>query len=151
MLIRLRKWNKKAQSTAEYAVLFALVVGAVVAMQVYVRRGIQGRLKSVVDDITIGNSITNVAGLGTIFANGQFQYEPYYLASDARTERESNQVELMGTNGMTGRTLVEATGSGREQIMGWGNELANVATGPSANIGNIAAPNMVTINTETGF
>jgi len=37
--------NRKAQSTAEYAILIALVIGVVIAMQTYVKRGIQGRYK----------------------------------------------------------------------------------------------------------
>jgi len=37
-------WQKKAQSTAEYAILLALIIGAAMAMQVYVKRGLQGRV-----------------------------------------------------------------------------------------------------------
>lgn len=47
MLIRM----KKSQSTLEYALLIAVVVGAFLGMQVYVKRGIQGRLKATADDM----------------------------------------------------------------------------------------------------
>jgi len=47
MLIKVRK----AQSTLEYALIISVVVGALLAMQVYVKRGVQGRLKSATDDI----------------------------------------------------------------------------------------------------
>ena len=47
MLIRI----KKAQSTLEYALIISVVVGALLAMQVYVKRGIQGRLKKAADDL----------------------------------------------------------------------------------------------------
>jgi len=43
--------KRRAQSTLEYALIIAVVVGALIAMQVYVKRGIQGRLKSATDDI----------------------------------------------------------------------------------------------------
>lgn len=48
MFIRL---NKKAQSTLEYGVIIAVIVAALVAMQVYLKRGVQGRLRQASDDI----------------------------------------------------------------------------------------------------
>lgn len=41
----------KGQSTLEYAVLIIIVIGALLSIQVYIKRGIQGRLKSATDDI----------------------------------------------------------------------------------------------------
>lgn len=43
--------KRRAQSTLEYALMIAVVVGALIAMQVYVKRGLQGKLKSATDDI----------------------------------------------------------------------------------------------------
>ena len=43
--------NKKAQSTLEYAVLIIIVIGALLTIQIYIKRGIQGRLKQATDDI----------------------------------------------------------------------------------------------------
>lgn len=43
--------KKKAQSTLEYAVLIIIVIGALLSIQVYIKRGIQGRLRSAADDI----------------------------------------------------------------------------------------------------
>jgi len=71
MLIKL----KKAQSTAEYAILISVIVGAALAMQVYIKRSLQAKmhdagvaLTDVSDDIT-GDGVV----LGTLR-----QYEPYY-------------------------------------------------------------------------
>ncbi len=59
------------QSTMEYAVLLALVAAAIVGMQIYVRRGIQGRIKNLANEIspehyeagtTISNSTTIQSG-----------------------------------------------------------------------------------------
>lgn len=48
----LRTFNRhKAQSTVEYAVLTAIIIGALLTIQTYVKRGVQGRLKSSSDDI----------------------------------------------------------------------------------------------------
>jgi len=43
--------KKKAQSSLEYAILIIIVLGALLSIQVYIKRGIQGRLKSATDDI----------------------------------------------------------------------------------------------------
>ncbi|MDP2652463.1 MAG: hypothetical protein Q8Q08_00350 [Candidatus Omnitrophota bacterium] len=43
--------KKKGQSTLEYAVLIIIVIGALLSIQVYIKRGVQGRLKSAADDI----------------------------------------------------------------------------------------------------
>lgn len=65
--------NKKAQNTAEYALLIALVVAGVIAMQTYAQRALQARIH----DASIfmaksGNSNGNGIGNST-------QYEPYYM------------------------------------------------------------------------
>lgn len=43
--------NKRAQSTLEYAVIIAVVVAALIAMQAYVKRGLQGKYRQASDDI----------------------------------------------------------------------------------------------------
>ena len=43
--------NKRGQSTLEYAVLIVVIIGALLTIQVYIKRGVQGRLKSAADDI----------------------------------------------------------------------------------------------------
>ncbi len=42
---------QKGQSTLEYAALFAVVIGAIIAGQVYFKRGVQGKLKSSADQM----------------------------------------------------------------------------------------------------
>lgn len=49
MLRRLKR--QKGQNTLEYALLIAVVVGALIAMQRYINRGIQGGLRGRADDI----------------------------------------------------------------------------------------------------
>lgn len=43
--------NKKGQSTLEYGVVIAIIVAGLIAMQAYIKRGVQGRLKQASDDI----------------------------------------------------------------------------------------------------
>ena len=48
----IRTLNKKrGQSTLEYAVLIIVIIAALIAIQTYMKRGVQGRLKSASDDI----------------------------------------------------------------------------------------------------
>ena len=109
-----RRLGKKAQTTAEYAILIALVVGAVVAMQVYVRRGIQGRVRDAVDYTGTNGSVGNET-----FGFGGDQYEPYYLVSDASSGQiaTSNEALLTG-GGVTRNSTTTSTGL-RNQTMGW--------------------------------
>jgi len=43
--------NRRAQGTLEYAVIIAVVVAALIAMQAYFKRGVQGKIKQASDDI----------------------------------------------------------------------------------------------------
>ncbi len=79
--------KRKAQSTAEYAILIALVVGVVIAMQTYVKRGVQARVHD-----EVGGMVNGTAELGTTDADKQ--YEPYYLNSTlaATTNAETTNI-----------------------------------------------------------
>lgn len=94
--------NKKAQSTAEYAILIGLVVAGAIAMQTYVKRGLQGGVKYAVDR----------AGK----VGGTAQYEPYYLQSDFDTTTKAHtDTEQMKTKGEVirdfGQKTIERSGS----------------------------------------
>ncbi len=64
----LNKRRKKGQSTLEYAILIIIIIGALMSIQVYIKRGVQGRLKQASDDIgdqfSVGN--TNVTTTMTV-------------------------------------------------------------------------------------
>jgi predicted hydrocarbon binding protein len=42
---------KRAQSTLEYAMVVVIVVAALIAMQVYLKRSMQGRLRGIADEL----------------------------------------------------------------------------------------------------
>lgn len=109
-----RKLGKRAQTTAEYAILIALVVGAVVAMQVYVKRGIQGRVKDVVDHTGTGGE---VAGENLTLSGSQ--YEPYYSQSTASTNQQTGSTENILTGGATSRSSTTSVSADRDQTVGW--------------------------------
>ena len=89
--------NKKAQSTAEYVIVLGLIVAAVVAMQTYVKRGFQAKIKDAVDY----NDPTN--NTYAIFSTSQ--YEPGYLSSNFKSTRDSTQADGMVQDGGVTRTL----------------------------------------------
>ena len=88
MLLKIFK-NKKAQNTAEYAILIGLVIGAVVAMQQYAQRTIQARIRD-----------ANVTFRDQTKALGEsLQYEPYYSESNSNTQKDTNTEETLTSKG----------------------------------------------------
>lgn len=84
--------NKKAQQTAEYALLISLVVAAIIAMQTYAQRTIQARIRDA--SVHMVNGTTDLQELGSTM-----QYEPYYLETSYETFRNetTEQVQEAGT------------------------------------------------------
>ena len=52
--------TKRGQSVLEYAILMVIIIAALLTLQTYIKRGIQGRLKSATDDI--GSQYTTADG-----------------------------------------------------------------------------------------
>lgn len=74
--------NRTGQHTIEYAILIAVVIGALSAMQLYMKRGIQARLKDGTDNIAgivETQASADLAGASNLFGTDT-QYEPYYMA-----------------------------------------------------------------------
>ncbi len=71
MLTYLNKRRKKGQSTLEYAVLIIIIIGALLSIQVYIKRGIQGRLKGAADDIGDQFSVGNTNVVKTMRTSSQ--------------------------------------------------------------------------------
>ena len=77
--------NKRAQNTAEYAILISLVVAGIIAMQTYAQRALQARVRDAgryladqTDDL--GNTV---------------QYEPYYLSTDYTVTRNESDTQRL--------------------------------------------------------
>lgn len=74
---------RRGQSTLEYAVVIAVVVGALVAMQYYIKRGVQGKLRESSDQIGEQYSAGNVTSKYTTEQVGVFKgKETFGLDSD---------------------------------------------------------------------
>jgi len=100
--------NKKGQSTAEYAILIGLVVAALIAIQTYVKRGLQGRFKTEVDDMAIATKELGTTG----------QYEPYYLDSNYSTQTKKDETKLSGAAKSPTRSIDEdVTQKGKQTLL----------------------------------
>lgn len=85
MIVQLRR-KIKAQSTAEYAIFFGIIIAAAIGMQRYVQRGMQGRLKSATDMVGAASSDAVIDGTGvSLGVSGQ--YVPYYVERDTSIQR----------------------------------------------------------------
>ncbi len=87
---------RKGQSTAEYAIVIGLVIAAAVAMQVYVKRSLQAKVKDAVD--------YNDAS-ATMLSTGQ--YEPYYLTSELTNTRKESTTATTAVGGGVVRAINE--------------------------------------------
>jgi len=79
----------KGQSTAEYAIVIGLVIAAAVAMQIYIKRQLQGKVKDAVDYNETTAETNN--WLKTTAAQNLKQYDPYYQTSENVTTTADNK------------------------------------------------------------
>jgi hypothetical protein len=110
--------GSKAQSTAEYVVVLGLIVAAVLAMQTYIKRGLQGRIKDAVDFADQGNQNAET-GVNATVQFSRDQYEPYYLQSQFGSTRKTTDREKTGTGGDVYRASAEnTTRAGEQKLLG---------------------------------
>lgn len=106
--------NRRAQNTMEYALLIAIVIGVFSAMQLYVRRGMQARIRNGVDNVPdmVLNQEEDAEKVQGLLGAAE-QYEPYYVAqgdySMQTTSKEGVSkdatTESGGVSELTGSTV----------------------------------------------
>jgi len=99
----------KAQSTAEYAIFFGIIIAVAVAMQKYVKRGAQAKMADVTDAMTdsgAGQELVDGVTLGA-----RSQYEPYYLRDEQVTESERSHDQTVA------RDIAEEGAESRLDVM----------------------------------
>ncbi len=110
MFIKLN--SRRGQNTAEYAILIGVIVAAAIAMQIYIRRGMQARIKDAVDFARTGDDDSG----GYLYSN-ETQYEPYYMesAKTITTTQSGSSSEALQEGGGVNRVIssesVSRTGS----------------------------------------
>ncbi len=85
-------YNKSGQNTAEYALLIALVIAGVIAMQTYSQRSLQARVK---DASKYMSTETEKDESGAQILGKVQQYEPYYLESKYETDRVTEDQKML--------------------------------------------------------
>lgn len=119
MLRKLIK-NKKAQNTAEYAILISLVVAGIIAMQTYAQRALQARVRDAAQYLS---DTTN--GLGNTV-----QYEPYYLSTDYNVERDETITESYdGSTIVKGENSLRTRMKGGRQTTSYDTSVAGIVNG----------------------
>ena len=86
-------------------------------MQVFVKRGIQGRIKDVVEDTTLGGQVNSAAVTG-IFKAGQ--YEPYYTSSTKTNQQTNDSSEKLAEGGAVTKDINRTTSVQGTTTIGWG-------------------------------
>ena len=86
--------NKKAQNTAEYAILISLVVAGIIAMQTYAQRALQARVRDAGQYLK-----TETSSLGATV-----QYEPYYLSTNYEVTRNEEETQVLDDTTVSQRT-----------------------------------------------
>ena len=85
------RMSRRGQTILEYTIVFIIVLGVMIAMRNYVKRGIQGRWKSVSDDF------------------GQ-QYDPQFINSNIMYSTQTNAQSIVQVeNGSFNGTQVQWT------------------------------------------
>lgn len=91
--------SRKGQSTLEYALIIAVVLGGLLAMQNYMRRGVEGKLRSSTDSI------------GTQYSAGNTTSTYVTTQNDPSIVRETFGLGVDGTTvkpGMSYSTVTDA-------------------------------------------
>lgn len=81
--------GRKAQGTLEYAILISLVVAALLAMNAYMKGGIQGRIKTATDDI--GQQYSPKDTVGLVTTNSE-QTNVEKVANEVATKLTTNEI-----------------------------------------------------------
>lgn len=109
---------KKGQSVLEYAILIMVVVGALLAMQWYIQRGMQGKLKESADEISAGSqyaptkttsNITRTVTSETV-TNVETEVDP----DDTTKIKTTTTTDIIKENDLT---------TGTENVEKWGTSL----------------------------
>jgi len=103
-------YSRKAQSTAEYAIVIGLVIAAVLGMQTYVKRGLQGRSHDATQ--AFSQAVTNtsqwnaIGGKANVTGLDQYEYDKIKSRMSQQVTDEKQTSDLK-TGGMVERTYTQ--------------------------------------------
>jgi hypothetical protein len=94
--------NRKGQSTLEYAIVVAIIVGGLLAMQFYVKRGWEGKLKAAADNM-----------------GEQFEPAKYTATLTSTSNSDAHQTEAAGVSTTTLNADSVSNKVGQEALGTW--------------------------------
>ena len=104
-----RQKNSKGQNTAEYALLIALVIAAIIAMQQYAQRSLQARMR---DASTYMTEQTAAQGLKPKAGSAAYQYESYLQESNYQVSRNAEESKRLGEGLVAADAVTNRTRTG---------------------------------------
>ncbi len=103
--------TRKGQSLVEYAVLIIIILGVFIAMQNYIKRGIQGRWKSATDDL--GEQYDPRLANSHMLFTTVIQSDTHIVTVPAQSGYYTNRLDTSSSyESKTGVTTVAAQGDG---------------------------------------
>ena len=93
---------RRGQSVLEYAILMVIIIAALLTLQTYIKRGIQGRLKSATDDIGDQYTTTKAANYYkkvTTISNTTENSQAGVTSTALRADTVTNTYKSIVTNG----------------------------------------------------
>lgn len=105
MLVKIRTKITKAQASLEYAALIGVVIGAIVIMSTYLKRSVEGKLRSNADDI--GDQYDISSGTYDYSENLQGQ-ESTYSAVGIDTQ-SSDTLQTLGAGWVQSENIGQGT------------------------------------------
>jgi hypothetical protein len=101
--------NKGQTSTVEHVIMVLMVVAAIVAMTVYMRRLFQARIYDANNAVAM--TAANALGNGV-----KLEYEPYYYQATTNTDKDAvKQESLTGTGGLFVGTQTTTSSQGTSE------------------------------------
>ncbi len=96
--------QKKGQSTVEYAVLIIIIIAALLSIQAYIKRGVQGRLKDSADNIGDQYSVGNTNFVHAVQTNS---YEKISSGVDGQGITKTENLQPTKTREVTKSSIVK--------------------------------------------
>lgn len=111
---KIKRLGNKGQNTAEYAILLGLVIAGAIAMQTYVKRGVQGRVHDAsdryYDKVSTDANWANIGASTVEESAKKQQYEPEKFSSKSTQETlEDAEKTTMATGGTVSRESTQRT------------------------------------------
>lgn len=113
-------FKAKGQNLAEYAIVIFLAAAVFVTMQTYVKRGIQGSFKDIIDDF--GNQSTEKSSGAELVPQ-----KGYLGKSQEYTVSNLDEAKISMTGGKSQRNTTNVVGTGSVSIHGQGFVQTHVA------------------------